>query len=235
MSQSILNDLLSQLQGGASGQIAQQLGADTQTTQQAIGAALPMIVGALGRNAQSQGGADALFNALQRDHSGSNATDLMGMLGGLLGGGAAGNANTTATGGLGALGDLLGALGGGSAASANSRQLDAGGILGHIFGSKQDRAEANLGQATGLGSNKAGQLLQMLAPLVMSYMAKQVQTQNLDANQLGQVLGTESNRLQSQGGLGSAMLASVLDQDGDGDVDMSDLLRLGGNFLANKR
>ena len=43
MSQSILNDLLSQLQGGASGQIAQQLGADTQTTQQAIGAALPMI------------------------------------------------------------------------------------------------------------------------------------------------------------------------------------------------
>ena len=63
MSQSILNDLLSQLQGGASGQIAQQLGADTQTTQQAIGAALPMIVGALGRNAQSQGGADALFNA----------------------------------------------------------------------------------------------------------------------------------------------------------------------------
>ena len=235
MSQSILNDLLSQLQGGASGQIAQQLGADTQTTQQAIGAALPMIVGALGRNAQSQGGADALFNALQRDHSGSNATDLMGMLGGLLGGGAAGNANTTATGGLGALGDLLGALGGGSAASANSRQLDAGGILGHIFGSKQERAEANRGQATGLGSNKAGQLLQMLAPLVMSYMAKQVQTQNLDANQLGQVLGTESNRLQSQGGLGSAMLASVLDQDGDGDVDMSDLLRLGGNFLANKR
>ena len=234
MSQSILNDLLSQLQGGASGQIAQQLGADTQTTQQAIGAALPMIVGALGRNAQSQGGADALFNALQRDHSGSNATDLMGMLGGLLGGGAAGNANA-ATGGLGAFGDLLGALGGGSAASANSRQLDAGGILGHIFGSKQDRAEANLGQATGLGSNKAGQLLQMLAPLVMSYMAKQVQTQNLDANQLGQVLGTESNRLQSQGGLGSAMLASVLDQDGDGDVDMSDLLRLGGNFLANKR
>ena len=235
MSQSILNDLLSQLQGGASGQIAQQLGADTQTTQQAIGAALPMIVGALGRNAQSQGGADALFNALQRDHSGSNATDLMGMLGGLLGGGAAGNANTTATGGLGALGDLLGALGGGSAASANSRQLDAGGILGHIFGSKQDRAEANLGQATGLGSDKAGQLLQMLAPLVMSYMAKQVQTQNLNANQLGQVLGTESNRLQSQGGLGGAMLASVLDQDGDGDVDMSDLLKLGGNFLANKR
>ena len=113
--------------------------------------------------------------------------------------------------------------------------MDAGGILGHIFGSKQERAEANLGQATGLGSNKAGQLLQMLAPLVMSYMAKQVQTQNLDANQLGQVLGTESNRLQSQGGLGSAMLASVLDQDGDGDVDMSDLLRLGGNFLANKR
>ena len=80
MSQSILNDLLSQLQGGASGQIAQQLGADAQTTQQAISAALPMIVGALGRNTQSQSGADALFNALQRDHSGSNATDLMGML-----------------------------------------------------------------------------------------------------------------------------------------------------------
>ena len=164
MNGSLIDDLLGQLQGAPAGQIAQQLGTDPRTAQDAIAAALPMIVGALGRNAQQPGGAGDLFNALQRDHAGSGAMDLGGMLGGLLGGGGGGSA-----GALGGLGGLLGSvLGGGAPAS---RQLDAGGILGHIFGGAQPRAESGLGQATGLNSGQSGQLLKILAPIVMAFLA----------------------------------------------------------------
>ena len=209
MNGSLIDDLLGQLQGAPAGQIAQQLGTDPRTAQDAIAAALPMIVGALGRNAQQPGGAGDLFNALQRDHAGSGAMDLGGMLGGLLGGG-----------------------GGGAPAS---RQLDAGGILGHIFGGAQPRAESGLGQATGLNSGQSGQLLKILAPIVMAFLAKQVMAKNMDAGGLGSMLGQEHSRVQSQGGLGGGLMNAVLDQDGDGKVDLGDLLKIGGSLLGGRR
>ena len=227
MNGSLLDDLMSQLQGAPAGQIAQQLNADPNSIEQAIGAALPMIVGALGRNAGSSAGADDLFNALQRDHSGGSAIDLGGLLGGLLGGGAGGAA------GMGGLGDLLGSvLGGGAPAN---RQLNADGMLGHIFGGAQSRAESGLGQATGLDSNKAGQLLKILAPIVMSALAGRVQANGLDAGGLGRELNAEQGRIQSQGGMGGALMNAVLDSDRDGDVDLSDLLRMGGSLLGGRR
>ena len=70
MSNSNVNDLLQQLQGDRLGQIASQLGASPSQTSDAISAAIPMIVGALGKNTQTQQGADDLFGALQRDHMG---------------------------------------------------------------------------------------------------------------------------------------------------------------------
>ncbi len=225
MNGSLVDELLQQLQGAPTGQIAQQLGTDPNTAASAIAAALPMIMGALGNNAQQPGGAGALFNALQRDHAGAGAMDLGSMLGGLLGGGQSA--------GAGGLGGLLGSvLGGGAPAS---RQMDGGGILGHIFGSAQPRAEAGLGQATGMSSGQAGNLLKILAPIVMAYLAKQVMTRNMDAGGLGSVLGQERSRVQSQGGLGGGLLHAVLDQDGDGKVDIGDLLKIGGSLLGGRR
>ena len=229
MNASLIDDLLGQLQGAPAGQIAQQLGTDPQTAQDAIAAALPMIVGAMGRNTQQSGGADALFGALKRDHAGAGAMDLGGLLGGLLGAGSRGGA----AGGMGGLGDLLGSvLGGGAPAS---RQADAGGILGHIFGGAQGRAESGLGQATGLNSGQAGQLLKMLAPIVMAFLAKQVSARGMDAGGLGSMLGQERAQVQQQGGLGGGLMNAVLDQDGDGDVDLSNLLRMGSGLLGGRR
>jgi hypothetical protein len=105
MNGSLIDDLMGQMQGAPLGQIAQQLGTDPATASNAIAAALPTLVGALGHNAQQPGGADALFNALQRDHSGQGAMDLGGLLGSLAQGGAGG--------GAGGLGGLLGGLLGG--------------------------------------------------------------------------------------------------------------------------
>jgi hypothetical protein len=66
-----MQTLLSQLGTGAVGQISDQLGMDQRQTQQVIGMALPMILGALNRNTSSARGAKALTGALKRDHDGS--------------------------------------------------------------------------------------------------------------------------------------------------------------------
>ena len=201
---SLVDELMTQLQGAPLQQMAQQLGTSPAQTQDALGAALPMLLGALGRNAIQPQGAMDLFGALQRNHSSS--PDLGGLLGSLLGGGAGG--------------------GGG--------QQDGAAILGHIFGGNQQRAEAGLGQATGLGPH-AGQLLQMLAPIVMAFLAQRMQSGGMDADGLGQVLGQERTRVQQQGGLGGGLLGSLLDQDGDGQVGLGDLLKIGGGLMGGRR
>lgn len=199
-SPSLVDQLLGQLQGAPLQQMAQQLGTDTAQTQQAISAALPLLLGALGRNAAQPGGADSLLGALQRDHAGG--PDLGGLLGSLLG--------------------------------AGTGQSGGAAILGHIFGGDQQRAQTGLGQATGLGA-QAGPLLQMLAPIVMAFLAQRANAGGMDAGGLGQVLGQERARVQQQGGLGGGLLGSLLDQDGDGQVGLSDLMKIGGSFLGGRR
>lgn len=75
---SLLEALQSQVGGGTLTQLSQRLGADPQQTQQAIGAALPVLLGALARNAAQPGGATALHQALSRDHDGSILNDVAG-------------------------------------------------------------------------------------------------------------------------------------------------------------
>ena len=210
--QSMVDDLLAQLQGAPMQQMAQQLGASSQQIQSAVGAALPLLLGALGQNATQPQDAAALFNALEHDHG--QATPQ----------------------GLGGLGDLLGAVLGGAGAApgrgAGGGLGDGAAILGQILGGNRQQAENQLGQATGLGS-RAGQLLAMLAPMVMAYLANRVKAGNMDASALGQTRGQE-HALQ-QGGLGGGLLGSLLDQNGDGKLDAGDLLQLGASLLGGRR
>ncbi len=201
----LTDELCAQLQGAPLQQIARQLGTSTDQTRDAVGAALPLLLGALGRNAAQPQGAQALFGALQRDHAGAAGMDLGGLLGALLGGGAA--------------------------QAPAGRATDGSAILGHIFGGALGQAQSGLGRATGLDSNKVGSLLQMLAPIVMSFLAQRASGGGLDASGLGSVLGQERQRVQQRGGAGSDLLGSLLDQDGDGQVGLSDLLKIGGSLL----
>lgn len=198
---SLTDELSAQLQGAPASQLAQRLGISQEQSSAAISAALPLLLGALGRNASQPQGAEALFGALQRDHAGA---DLGGVLGAVLGG-------------------------------AQGRQVDGAGILGHIFGSGQARAEAGVAQATGLGQGQAGQLLKLLAPIVMAYLAKRVLSggaagQQGGAQALGGLLGREQAQIRQGGGLGGGLLGAVLDQDGDGQLGLGDLVKLGGLF-----
>ncbi|KAF1715454.1 calcium-binding protein [Pseudoxanthomonas sangjuensis] len=208
MSNDSLAELLfQQIQGPALQQISRQLGTGQLQTSNAVGAALPLLLGALGRNASQPSGAEALLGALQNDHAGG--LDVGSVLGAVLGG-------------------------------TQSRQTNGAGILGHIFGGNQSRAAASLGQATGLGGDKAGALLQILAPIVMSFLAQrflggQQNGSPATAGLLGQVLGQEQQVHRQQGGLGGGLLGAVLDQDGDGQLGLGDLLKIGGGLLGGGR
>lgn len=202
---SLTDDLFSQLSGPALQQISQQLGTNPAQTSGAIAAALPMILGAMGRNTAQPGGAEALFGALGRDHNGG-----------------------------GGLGEVLGAVLGGQ----QGRQTDGLGQLGHIFGGQLPRAESGLGQATGLGGDKAQMLLKILAPIVMAYLAKRMfsgQQEAASPQALGDILGQEHAQVRQAGGLGGGLLGAVLDQDGDGQLGLGDLMKIGGGLLGGGR
>lgn len=205
----LTDQIFSQISGTAMQQISQQLGTGHAQTAGAVAAALPMILGAMGRNTAEPQGAEALLGALGRDHAAA-----------------------------GGLGDILGAVLGGQ----QNRQTDGLGQLGHIFGGQLPRAEAGLGHATGLGGDKAQMLLKILAPIVMAYLAKRMfgGAQQHDAGSgsaraLGDILGQERTVQQQQGGLGGGLLGAVLDQDGDGQLGLGDLLKMGGSLLGSGR
>lgn len=103
-------------------------------------------------------------------------------------------------------------------------------ILGHIFGARQDQAAQGLGQASGIGSQNAGQLLAILAPVVMGVLGNMSQRQGMSASGLGGVLGQEAQRI-GQSGAGG-LLGAVLDQDGDGKLGLGDLLKMGEGLLG---
>jgi hypothetical protein len=157
---SMLDMLQQRLGGNAVNQISQQLGTDPATTQSAIAAALPMLVGALARNAQDPGKAGALANALGR-HDGSVLDDVAGYLGrgdtsdgaGILGHVLGARQQTVQT-GLGQAAGIdpskaglllsmlaplvMGALG----KAQREKGLDTGGLAGMLGGEQQRAADA---------------------------------------------------------------------------------------------
>ena len=65
---SMTDEILSQLGGAPMQRMAQHTGIDQTQLAGAVAAALPLLLGALGRNADRPGGAEALYGALGRDH-----------------------------------------------------------------------------------------------------------------------------------------------------------------------
>ena len=162
--ESLAATLFQQLQQGQGlQQVSQQLGLDSRQATQAVGSALPLLLGAMGQNASEPQGAQSLLNALQRDHAGA------------------------AGGGGFDLGSILGAVMGGGGGNATN----GAGILGHVFGGQTPQAAEALGQKTGLDSGTSGKLLAILAPIVMSFLAQRF-AQGGNAGELSQALGQET-------------------------------------------
>lgn len=218
----VLNEIRARLGGGALDGLARQVGAGRGETERAVGVALPLLVGALARNTtRSRQGADDLARALDRDHDPS----LLDQLGGLLGG-SGGEALAAGLGSL--LGGASKGSGGGFAELAGSilgggegggKALDGTGILRHVLGDRRRAVESGVGKASGLDASKVGQLLVLLAPLVMSALAKVKQERHLDGRGLADVLGREREEIEAKApGVAPGGLGAILDRDGDGDI-----------------
>ncbi|MBK6874651.1 MAG: DUF937 domain-containing protein [Kineosporiaceae bacterium] len=197
-----LDDILEQIPVD---QIAGRLGVDTDTARNAIGVALPALVGGMQANAQDPAGAASLASALgQHDN------------------------------------DLLDNLLGGNLDVGQVDTADGSNIVGHVFGDQQDQVVSQLAGASGAGGGLIAKLLPMLAPIVMSYLAKRVLGGGNSAGSgggLGDVLGNVLGG--GAGGSAGGGLGDILGQvlggrsgGGAGGVDLGDLL---GGLLGGGR
>ncbi len=109
---------------------------------------------------------------------------------------------------------------------------DGEGILDHVLGSRRNQIESKLDQAAGGQSGLLGKLLPMLAPVVMGALGKEKRQANLDSRGLSEVLGGAQRDVERANPKVGGILTSLLDQDGDGDLDLGDLTKglLGGLF-----
>jgi hypothetical protein len=199
---SLFETLTQSLGSQAVGQLGQQIGADHASTSTAVATALPMLIGALARNASQPQGAAALAGALARDHDGSILDDVQGYL----------------------------ASGGASAATTPGAGLDGAGILGHLLGGQRSAVEAAVGQTSGLSADSSAKLLELLAPLVMGSLGRTATTQGLDASGLAGLLGQEHQNLTQSGAIMSGLM-NLLDTNHDGSV-VDDLASAASRFFG---
>jgi len=107
------------------------------------------------------------------------------------------------------------------------------GILGHVFGDSRSKVESALGGMSGIDAGSAGKLMQMLAPMLLGALGKEKKRRNLDSGGLGDLLGAESERTQTDGGGGAMdILGKVLDSDGDGSFT-DELASMGKGLLGS--
>jgi hypothetical protein len=85
---------------------------------------------------------------------------------------------------------------------ADTRQDEGNSILSHIFGGDKQNVENQLSQNTGISIDKISPILSMLAPIIMGYIGKEKQQNNVGAGGLGDllggILGNASNQAQNQ-------------------------------------
>jgi len=159
--------LIDLLTGNTSNQVAEQaenkFGISKNQIIALLAVAAPLVISYLRNKSQDAKEAEALNNALDKDHDGSILDD---------------------------------------ASQAEARQAEGGSILDHVFGSQKSTVENQLSQNTGISIDKIGPVLAMLAPVIMGYIGKEKQQNNVGAGGLGDllggILGSASNQAQAQ-------------------------------------
>ncbi|MDQ1160585.1 hypothetical protein QE422_000953 [Chryseobacterium sp. SORGH_AS 447] len=146
--------LIDLLTGNTGNQVAEQaenkFGINKTQVIALLTVAAPLIISYLKNKSQDANEAEALNNALDKDHDGSILDDV---------------------------------------SQADARQSEGGSILNHIFGGEKQNVENRLSQNTGISIDKIGPILSMLAPIIMGYIGKEKQQNNVGAGGLGDLLG----------------------------------------------
>jgi hypothetical protein len=131
-------------------------------------------------------------------------------------------------------GGLLGNIGGLIMGQLQpSRETDGGGILGHILGTKKDQAAETISGHSGLNTGQVMQVLMMLAPIVMGFLGKKKQEENLDSGGLAGYLGGQQQQMQSADSGIMGMVSGFLDSDKDGSA-LDDVASMAFNYFNKK-
>lgn len=102
------------------------------------------------------------------------------------------------------------------------------GILKHVLGAKRTGVESEISRASGLGGAATGQLLEMLAPILMGVIGKSLASGN--GQGLASLLSGASRQAAGAAPAGLGGLFGMLDLNKDGSM-MDDVARLGGGFF----
>lgn len=161
------SDLGKQLISGASAKTGQS----EDKIANVLSMALPVILGAMQRNAATPTGAQSLNNALEDNrHDGSILEQLSGL------------------------------SGSGSGSDSNLIN-DGAGILKHVLGGNQQSVEQNISKTSGVDSGSVAQIIKMAAPILMGVLGSQKRKDNIGeggiGDLLGSVLGKNTNHDQS--------------------------------------
>jgi hypothetical protein len=182
---------------------SKETGASEEKTSSVLSMAMPLLLGAMNKNAKSEQGASSLMSALSGKHDGSIL-------------------------------DNLGSIFGGDSVDQNVKD-DGEGILGHVLGGKQGMIEQTIAQKLGMDASTVGQILKIAAPIVLGFLGKKKQENNVnEAGGLSSMLG---GLLGGQSGDHENLITSLLDSNGDGSIldDVSGMIMgkkggLGGLF-----
>jgi len=129
-------------------------------TANVLSQAMPIILGAMQRNAQTPQGAASLSNALaDPKHNG-------GVL------------------------DMLGGLFGDGPGNPEELENDGAGILRHVLGEKQQNIESAVSTSSGVDAQSVGQIIKIAAPIIMGLLGKQKQEKGIEQNGIGDLLGS---------------------------------------------
>ncbi|AZQ44488.1 DUF937 domain-containing protein [Nonlabens ponticola] len=137
-------------------------------TANVLSQAMPLILGAMQRNARTPQGAQSLNNAL------SNPKHNGGVL------------------------DILGGLFGDGPGTPDDLVNEGSGILGHVLGQKQPQVESAISTSSGVDAQSVGQILKIAAPIIMGLLGKQKQEQQVNDNGIGDLLGSVLGQSGSQ-------------------------------------
>lgn len=257
----VLDLLSSELDEDKIRDIARHLDADESQTEAAIAAALPTMVSVLSRHAETPQGAERITHQIQGIGGGSLGDLLGGILGGKSDNRQMDPRSTPLPSGL----DLgLGrlppqenssaldrALGPGNELPSASKTIRPGGpsegfssgsiedIFGDALGGKKKRVEESIGRSSGLDLKKIGPLIAILGPLVLGAIRSQANVRttssstNFNPGDLTEMMRDERKSVEKK--QGGSMIGRMLDQDGDGDFDLSDIIKLGMRFLFSRK
>jgi len=122
-------------------------------------------------------------------------------------------------------GSLLDNLDGILSGNVGDLLQDGGGILNHVFGNNVGAVQNGIAQKTGISTDKVGPIISMLAPVVMAYLGKQKNQNNVSSGGLGDLLGGMLGGQSAQNGGGGLldMVTGFLDKDKDGSA-LDDIL-----------